>query len=175
VLDTALAVVKNLQGSDFLEEHTSHVHPYISYTDLDSDFVKFDLPLILVPPEVIELDSLATESGEDSQVKKDEWPEFQIRLFENDVSSFNFRLLLKSNEFCCRLHQTRLHLLDTLSVVHCDPSLISLKSTEKSVLVCFWNTPSGWMLAHSSHAREQTQMSSLFLIDFGNSRAPSLR
>ena len=45
----------------------------------------FDLPSILVPPEVVELDTLSTESGEDALVKKEEWPEFYVRLFDSDV------------------------------------------------------------------------------------------
>jgi nuclear cap-binding protein subunit 1 len=47
--------------------------------------VTFNLPSILVPPEVVELDSLSTESGEDALIKKEEWPEFYARLFDHDV------------------------------------------------------------------------------------------
>ena len=45
----------------------------------------FELPSVLVPPEVIELDSLSTDSGEDALVKKEEWAEYYLRLFDNDV------------------------------------------------------------------------------------------
>ena len=45
----------------------------------------FDLPSVLVPPEIVEVDSLETESGEDAQVKKEEWPQCYVRLFEDDV------------------------------------------------------------------------------------------
>jgi len=44
------------------------------------------LPAVLVPPEVIELDAMSADSGEESSVKKEEWPEFFIRLFADDVS-----------------------------------------------------------------------------------------
>jgi nuclear cap-binding protein subunit 1 len=50
--------------------------------------VTFNLPSILVPPEVVELDSLSTESGEDALIKKEEWPEFYARLFDHDVRNF---------------------------------------------------------------------------------------
>lgn len=40
---------------------------------------------MLVPPEVVELDGLSTEAGEAAQVKKDEWPVYVLRLFDNDV------------------------------------------------------------------------------------------
>lgn len=44
----------------------------------------YDLPLVLVPPEVIEMETLSTAS-EEVQIKKEDWPEFFIRLFPNDV------------------------------------------------------------------------------------------
>lgn len=49
------------------------------------DVAPFEIPSVLVPPEVIELDGLSTDSGEDALVKKEEWPEFYLRLFDNDV------------------------------------------------------------------------------------------
>lgn len=45
----------------------------------------FELPSVLVPPEVIELDTLSTDTGEDAQAKKEEWPDYYIRLFDSDV------------------------------------------------------------------------------------------
>jgi nuclear cap-binding protein subunit 1 len=50
-----------------------------------STIVPFDLPSVLVPPEVIELEVLSPESSEDAPIKKEEWPEFMLRLFDNDV------------------------------------------------------------------------------------------
>ena len=50
-----------------------------------STIVPFDLPSVLVPPEVIELEVLSTESSEDAPIKKEEWPEYMLRLFDNDV------------------------------------------------------------------------------------------
>jgi nuclear cap-binding protein subunit 1 len=50
-----------------------------------STVVPFDLPSVLVPPEVIELEVLSPESSEDAPIKKEEWPEYMLRLFDNDV------------------------------------------------------------------------------------------
>lgn len=69
-----------------METAISFPRPYSDYPDLDPSAVPFDLPSVLVPPEVIELDGLSTDSGEDAQVKKEEWPEYFIRLFDNDAS-----------------------------------------------------------------------------------------
>lgn len=49
----------------------------------------YDLPVVLVPPEVIELDSLSADTGEETQARKQEWPEFFIRLFSNEVSHYD--------------------------------------------------------------------------------------
>jgi hypothetical protein len=53
-----------------------------------STVVPFDLPSVLVPPEVIELEVLSTESSEDAPIKREEWPEYMLRLFDNDVLKF---------------------------------------------------------------------------------------
>jgi nuclear cap-binding protein subunit 1 len=52
-----------------------------------STVVPFDLPSVLVPPEVIELEVLSPESSEDAPIKKEEWPEYMLRLFDNDVGN----------------------------------------------------------------------------------------
>lgn len=60
----------------------------------------YELPIVLVPPEVIEFYSLSADAGEetqarkewpgeDTQAKKQEWPEFFIRLFSNEVSYYD--------------------------------------------------------------------------------------
>lgn len=64
--------------------------PYQKFDDIDpSILARYDLPVVLVPPEVIELDSLSADSGEETQAKKQEWPEFFIRLFSNDVNLYD--------------------------------------------------------------------------------------
>lgn len=60
--------------------------PYKNSAEIDPTILTpYVLPAVLVPPEVIEFDSMSTDSGEESQVKKEEWPEFFIRLFPDDV------------------------------------------------------------------------------------------
>ncbi|KAF7354888.1 Nuclear cap-binding protein subunit 1 [Mycena sanguinolenta] len=87
LLDTALQALRTLDESDFAETASSFLQPYATYPDLDlSTFTLYDLPSVLVPPEVIELDGLSTDSGEDAQVKKEEWPEYFLSLFENDIT-----------------------------------------------------------------------------------------
>ncbi|KAJ7929117.1 MIF4G like-domain-containing protein [Mycena leptocephala] len=87
LLDTVLRALRTLDESDFTETASSFSQPYASYADPDlTTFTPYDLPSVLVPPEVIELDGLSTDSGEDSQVKKEEWPEYFLCLFDNDIT-----------------------------------------------------------------------------------------
>ena len=47
----------------------------------------FDLPSVLVPPEVVELENLADGAVDNAPVQKsEEWPEYRVRIFDNDVS-----------------------------------------------------------------------------------------
>lgn len=86
LLENGLAVLKALESSEFLDTWNSVPQPYLDYPDLDpTTSSPFELPSILVPPEVIELDGLATDAGEDAQVKKEEWPEYFYGLFDNTV------------------------------------------------------------------------------------------
>ena len=86
LLESGLAVLKALELSEFMDAWSSVPQPYLDYPDLDPTVSSpFELPSILVPPEVIELDGLATDAGEDAQVKKEEWPEYFFRLFDNIV------------------------------------------------------------------------------------------
>lgn len=86
VVDTGLFVLKSLDSSEFVEASESFPQPYLDFPDLDPTVsAPFELPAILVPPEVIELDGLATDAGEDAQVKKEDWPQYFFHLFDNDV------------------------------------------------------------------------------------------
>ena len=92
--------LKQLNDSDFTGTANIYPQPYANYPTLDSSVLSpFNLPSVLVPPEVIELDGIPTESEEDAQVKKDEWPEYLLRLFDNDVCAIilviNYNLNLK--------------------------------------------------------------------------------
>jgi nuclear cap-binding protein subunit 1 len=75
-----------LDVSDFTDSSTSFPQPYSDYAALDpATSPPFDLPSVLVPPEIIELDGLSTDAGEDAQVKKEEWPEYFLLLFDAGV------------------------------------------------------------------------------------------
>jgi nuclear cap-binding protein subunit 1 len=88
LLDILLSTLNTLNQSDFTETANCIPQPYTTHQDIDPSVLSpYQLPLVLVPPEVIEFDSMSAESGEESQIKRDEWPEFFIRLFPNDVSS----------------------------------------------------------------------------------------
>jgi nuclear cap-binding protein subunit 1 len=83
-LDNALAVLRALDASAF---EAPCPRPYFENPELDPSPSPFTLPLVLVPPEVIELEGLSSEEEEsDAQVRKEEWPEYFLRLFPDDVS-----------------------------------------------------------------------------------------
>jgi len=88
LLDILLSTLNTLEQSDFTETANCIPQPYTTHQDIKPSILSpYHLPLVLVPPEVIDFDSMSAESGEESQIKKDEWPEFFIRLFPNDVGS----------------------------------------------------------------------------------------
>lgn len=93
-MDSALSALQILNASDFSQAAESFVQPYKDLPPFIG--ATFDLPSILVPPEVVELDTLSTESGEDALVKKEEWPEFYVRLFDSDVSLQNLAIVLSA-------------------------------------------------------------------------------
>ena len=72
-----------MNTSDFSQIPDAFPQPYLDVQQFGD--VPFDLPSVLVPPEVIELDTFSTESGEDAPAKKEEWPSYHVRLFDNDV------------------------------------------------------------------------------------------
>jgi len=92
LLDTILNALKALNDNDFSETANIIPQPYSDYTEPDASFSPFNVPSVLVPPEVIEIDGIAGNSDEDIQVKKEEWPEFYLRLFDNDVSIYALTL-----------------------------------------------------------------------------------
>ncbi|KAF9480787.1 cap binding protein 80-PB [Pholiota conissans] len=87
LLEILLSTLTTLNQSDFKETENCIPQPYtLSPDDAAVTSKPYYLPSVLVPPEVIELDSMSPDSGEESQVKKEAWPEFFMRLFPNDVS-----------------------------------------------------------------------------------------
>ena len=113
-METLLTTLRTLSASNFVETAESYPQPYLTHFPPLTEFDPFDLPSVLVPPEVIELDgglsamdtdgagdAVEDETGAQSHVKKEEWPEVFIRLFDDDVrlslsssSHPNFRFLL---------------------------------------------------------------------------------
>lgn len=70
----------------------------------------FDLPSVLVPPEVVEMDTLGESSSEETQVRREEWPEYHLTLFDNDVISLHSPVPfpeLTHIFLVCRLYQTQ--------------------------------------------------------------------
>ncbi|KAM6499483.1 hypothetical protein JOM56_004991 [Amanita muscaria] len=80
LLDTILRALRTLNESDFSEIASIIPQPNASYPEPDSSFSPFNLPAVLVPPEVIEIDGLSVHSETDIQVRKEQWPEFYVRL-----------------------------------------------------------------------------------------------
>jgi hypothetical protein len=78
--------MKTLNSQDF--ENLSDVFPQPYLDGPEPVLSPFDLPSVLVPPEVVEMDSLDESSSEEAQVKREEWPEYHLTLFDNDVISF---------------------------------------------------------------------------------------
>ena len=56
LLETILTTLRTLVASDFSETANSYPQPYLIRPPPAADFTPFDLPSVLVPPEVIDLD-----------------------------------------------------------------------------------------------------------------------
>ncbi|KAI0773723.1 cap binding protein 80-PB [Fomes fomentarius] len=85
-LDCALAALQTLSAADFTQAADAVPRPYADYPSWTED--QYELDDQLVPPENEELDTLPGESGEAAPVniKKDEWPQCYIRLFDDDIT-----------------------------------------------------------------------------------------
>lgn len=83
-----ITTLRKLDENDFEDTSNCFPRPYEIYSPIDASVLKpYDLPPVLVPPEAIEMDSPDTSEGE-TPVKKDEWPEFFLRLFPSEVRLF---------------------------------------------------------------------------------------
>lgn len=82
LLDTAITALKALAAANF---DGPYPRPYAEYPQLDSSFIPFALPPVLVTPELIEDDGSVETEESTVQVKKEEWPEYYLRLFGDDV------------------------------------------------------------------------------------------
>lgn len=66
LLDTIFTASRTLDASDFAEIFTTFPQPYADYPELDtSASVPFHLPVVLVPPEIVELDGISSEASEE--------------------------------------------------------------------------------------------------------------
>lgn len=82
-----VATLHKLNESDFQETENCLPRPYAVYPPFEPSVLQpYVLPSLLVPPEAIEMDTLSSGAEEEAPVKKDEWPEFFLRLFPSDVS-----------------------------------------------------------------------------------------
>jgi nuclear cap-binding protein subunit 1 len=76
--------MKTLNAQDFANLSDIFPQPYLDGPE--PVLPPFDLPSVLVPPEVVEMDTLGESS---SEVKREEWPEYHLTLFDNDVIPFS--------------------------------------------------------------------------------------
>jgi hypothetical protein len=111
--------LRALDSSDFEDSSTSFPQPYSDYAALDpTTSSSFHLPSVLVPPEIIELDGLSTDAGEDAQVKREEWPEYFLRLFDTGVRiPYSYATTLMC--FVHRLRPIRQYYLATQCALRC--------------------------------------------------------
>lgn len=82
-LDAALSALRMALASGFSSTSDSYPQPFVGAVALRDGQAPYELPSVLVPPDV-EFD---TGSGDEAAgvVKKEEWPEYHLRLFDNDV------------------------------------------------------------------------------------------
>ena len=133
--------MRSLNSSDFEDAENLVPQPYKNYPT--PDVMPYDLPLVLVPPEVIEMETLSTAS-EEVQIKKEDWPEFFIRLFPNDVGDLTLvGVPFFKHDICGRFPPTTTPCQVMLRGWPCwTPSKYS-RSIERNVPVCYSNIPSG--------------------------------
>lgn len=86
-------MLKDLDANDFQNASQSYLEPFLAVESKGSPHF-FDLPVVLVPPEAMDMDNMGSGSENQSSASKcEEWPEYRISLFDNDV---RFRLFFSS-------------------------------------------------------------------------------
>ncbi|KAF5363779.1 hypothetical protein D9756_000886 [Leucocoprinus leucothites] len=86
VLDSLLTALNTLNEGDFSGITDCLPQPYLRDGAADLEIAKYDLPSVLVPPEIIEVEGITSETGSEAQIKKEEWPEYYFRVFTSEVS-----------------------------------------------------------------------------------------
>lgn len=91
MLDSLLNALNTLNAADFAGTADCIPQPYLNEGTTTFEIPKYDLPSVLVPPEIIEVEGITSEAGSDEgRIKKEEWPEYYFRVFPNDVRSRSF-------------------------------------------------------------------------------------
>lgn len=89
LLLSLITALRSLSSSGFSEDLLVFPQPLSHFQNTNSTpFSPFILPAILVPPEVIEIDSLEIGGSmfeENKSIKKEELPRFFMSLFDNEV------------------------------------------------------------------------------------------
>lgn len=105
-------MLKDLDASEFQDASRTYLEPYLSVEAKGSPHF-FDLPVVLVPPEAIDIENMGSGSeAAASAYKNEEWPEYRISLFDNEVCSFF--LLMTCSHAVLRSQPTHHPLSDTL-------------------------------------------------------------
>jgi len=86
-----LSALRHLLSKSFSEDIGIFSKPYVEFSSTVSETSPpFDLPPVLVPPEVIEIDSmdLGGTIYEDTKAvnKREELPHYYLTLFDNEVN-----------------------------------------------------------------------------------------
>ncbi|KAF9643748.1 hypothetical protein BDM02DRAFT_3181735 [Thelephora ganbajun] len=76
ILDCGLAAMKTLNSQDSVNLSDVFPQPYLDGPELV--LPPFDLPSVLAPPEVVEMDTFGESSSEEAQVRREEWPEYHL-------------------------------------------------------------------------------------------------
>lgn len=85
-----LSALRQLLSKTFSEDIAVFPQPYLEFSSTVAEASPFDLPSVLVPPEVIEIDSMDIGGTiyEDNKAtnKREELPQFHLALFDNEVN-----------------------------------------------------------------------------------------
>jgi nuclear cap-binding protein subunit 1 len=131
---TLLSALRDLLSKTFSEDTGVFPQPYLEFLSTVAETSPFDLPSVLVPPEVIEIDSMDIGGTmfEDNKTanKREELPQFYLALFDNEV---NLHFLL-------HVDPISKYVLKTCSQITPDPTTpagYSLRSTLNDVIDIF--------------------------------------
>lgn len=154
MLDSLLNALNTLNEGDFAGTTDCIPQPYLREGATGTGVSKYDLPSVLVPPEIIEVEGITSEAGSEAQIKKEEWPEYYFRIFTSDVRTFSSPYCMVCSPHV-RYHRIPLRLPAMSFAARYLTPLTSSKSTAKSARVYFWSIPNGTFQALSSRSRVQ--------------------